>query len=362
MKNTFKYFILLTTLCLIGCNKNLSNLNNENLSNKADDYTAKIDSLVKTITPRPFNGVILITQKGKIKYQRTVGYSNFETKTTFTINDRFRIQSNTKQITAVLILKEVEKGKIDLQSPIRKYLPDFKQTWADTVNVHHLLNMSSGIVSIEKPLAFRPGTDYYYSNPGYGLLGKIIEKVTGKTFTEVANTLFKDLEMHHTYCYEIDKPNEGLVNGYWLSKDTLNVVDFKSLNFTTETWANFIPTGGVISDVMDLNLWDKKLHKGKILKPATYQILTNSSGTGQHNAFGNEKLGYAYGLRISDATSVKYMGHAGRGIGFANIKFYVPSRDLSVIILENIYDKDDNIVYHFEDKIRQIIINSNLVK
>jgi CubicO group peptidase (beta-lactamase class C family) len=57
-----------------------------------------------------------------------------------------------------LTLKEVEKGKIDLQSPVRKYLSDLPQ--ADTVTVHHLLNFSAGITDIEQTLDFKPGSDF----------------------------------------------------------------------------------------------------------------------------------------------------------------------------------------------------------
>lgn len=279
-----------------------------------------------------------------------------------TINDRFRIQSNSKQITAVIILREVEKGTIDLHIPIRKYLPNFKQSWADTVTVHHLLNNTSGIVDIDKPLLFRPGTDYYYSNPGYGLIRSIIEKVKGKTFVEVANNLFKELKMHNSYCYEIDKPNNGLVNGYSVSKDSIKKFDIKGLNFTVENWLNFVPGGGMISNAIDLNTWDKKLHNGKILKSESYRRMTSYEITAQHNSFGKEKIGYGYGIRVSDKTLVKYIGHSGKGIGFMSIKIYVPEKDVDVIVLQNHYDKDENLHYYFESKIREIVLNSSLVK
>jgi CubicO group peptidase (beta-lactamase class C family) len=329
---------------------------------RESDYSAKIDSLIQTKSPRSFNGIIWLTQKGKTKYLKTYGYSNFETKTPFALKDNFRIQSMSKQITAVIILREVEKGRIDLHIPIRKYLPDLKQTWADTVTVHHLLNNSSGIVNITKPLSFRPGTDYYYSNPGYGLLSPIIEQVAGKTFIEVANSLFKELKMHNSYCYQIDKPNVGLVNGYRVSKDSIDLFNFKALNHTPETWANFIPAGGMISNAIDLNLWDKKLHNGKILKPETYKLMTNYKISAQHESFGNEKVGYGYGLRISDKTPVKYLGHSGKGLGFMSIKIYIPAKDVSLIVLQNYYDADSTLHYYFESRIREIVINSSLVK
>lgn len=329
---------------------------------QVDDYTHKLDSLILTKTPRIFNGTILITQNGKVKYSKAVGYADFSKKTPLTLKDNFRIQSNSKQITAVLILKEVEKGNISLTQPIKKYLPDFKQPWADTVNVQQLLNMSAGIVHLERPLAFTPGTGFHYSNPAYGLLGQIIEKVTGKKFTAVANNMFKELGMKNTYCYEIDKPNTGLMNGYWLSKDSIESVNFKAMNFTETTWDNFIPGGGIISNSIDLNIWDTKLHNGKILQPAYYNDMVNSTVVDADFTFSDKNSNYGYGVNINEGQPLKYIGHAGRGIGFVSLKFYIPSKGLDVIIWENIYDRDVNKVYHFEKEIRQIVMNSYLVK
>lgn len=327
-----------------------------------DDYSSKIDSLIQTTNPRSFNGVILITQNGKNKYSKTIGYSDFGKKKPISLRDNFRIQSNSKQITAVLILKEVEKGNVSLDKPIATYLRDLKQQWADTVTVHQLLNMSAGIVSLDKPLAFKPGTDFYYSNPAYGLLGQLIEKVTGKKYIEVANNLFKELKMKNTYCYEIGKPNEGLINGYWLSKDSMSLVDFKTLNFTNESWTNFVPAGGIISNAIDLNIWDTKLHNGKILKTKSYVAMVNSTTIDSDFTFSEKKSNYGYGVDINEEEPIKYIGHAGRGIGFVSLKIYVPAKKLNLIILENIYDRDTNIVYYFEKQIRQIVMNSNLVK
>jgi D-alanyl-D-alanine carboxypeptidase len=327
---------------------------------KKTDYSSAIDSLIQTKDPRSFNGVIWITKKGKTKYLKTYGYSDFKTPTPFTLKDNFRIQSNSKQITAVLILREVEKGKIDIHAPIRKYLPDFKQTWADTVTVHHLLNNTSGVVDIGKPLSFRPGTDFYYSNPGYGVLGKIVEEVTGKTFIEATNSLFKEVGMHDSYCYEINGPNIGLVNGHIVSKDSVKLFDFNLLNFTRETWSNFIPAGGMISNAIDLNTWDRKLHKGKILKPKSYRLMVDYSITARHDAHGNEKIGYGYGVRINDKTP-KYIGHSGKGLGYVNIKLYFPEEDVDVIVLENVYHENADLHYYHENKIREIVMNSSLV-
>ncbi|NRB64348.1 MAG: beta-lactamase family protein [Saprospiraceae bacterium] len=367
MKYIFKFSILFFTIIIFSCGDNKNKTNNENENQLVDDYSAKIDSLILTTNPRKFNGVILITQNGETKYSKEYGFSDFEKKIPINLNDNFRIQSNSKQITAVLILKEVEKGHIDLNKPINEYLPELKQTWTDSVTVHQLLNMSSGIVDIEKRLIFEPGKGYRYSNPGYGLLGSILENVTGKEFNESANQLFKELGMKNTYCYQFDKPNTGLVNGHSLENGKVNIVEFDSIGFTKESWKDFIPAGGIISNVYDLNIWETKLHNGKILSSGIYKQMITPSNRGPHAAFANDTIGYAYGLRIHDQHSTKHLGHGGRGIGFVSIKFYIPETDVDVIIWENIYAMDGdwrggNLVYHFENKIREIVVNSNLGK
>lgn len=325
---------------------------------KTDDYSAKIDRLIQATSPRNFNGVILITQHGKTKYSKAYGYADIANKTPLTPEDNFRIMSNSKQITAVLILREVEKGTIDLRSPVRKYLPDLPQAWADEVTVHQLLNFSAGISAIDQPLNFKPGTDFLYGVTTYSMLGSIFEKVSGKTYIEAANDLFKELGMKNSFCYEENKSNK-VINGYVNAK---NAFELREHPVQGKDWIGFIPAGGIVSNARDLNIWDEKLHKGKILKPETYQLMTSYDISSQHVAFGSEKHGYGYGIYMSDKTPVTYIGHSGKGLGFASIKVYFPEKDVDVIVLENQYSEDSALHYYFEIKIREIVMNSSLLR
>ncbi|TRX47047.1 beta-lactamase family protein [Fulvivirga sp. M361] len=359
-----KYLFLLFFSLILSCNNESEKQSDGQLT---DDYSSRIDSLIATTHPRIFNGVVLITKGAETKYVREYGYSDFENKTPISINDQFRIMSNSKQITAALLLMQVENRKIDLQHSIKEYLPDFHSLWADSVTIHQLLNMSSGIVDFDKPLLFEPGKGYRYSNPGYGLLGRIIEKVTGKTFIDNAHSLFEELGMNDTYCYELNQPRDGLINGYWIKDGELTPVDFDSIGITEEDWKDFIPAGGIISNTKDLTIWDNKLHKGEILDPDYLKLMVSVSNRGPHAAFDNDTIGYAYGLRIHDTHQTFHLGHGGRGFGFASIKFYIPEKDVDVIIWENIYSRDadwlaGDIVYQFENEIRKIVLNSSLVK
>jgi len=269
------------------------------------------------------------------------------------LNDQFEIMSNSKQITAVLLLRQVAQGKVDLQSPIKKYLPYLTQSWADTVTVHQLLNHTHGIIDMDKPLLFKPGTDFKYGNLSNALLGKIIEYASKRSYTENATALFKELNMKHTFCYSKAKAQK-LVSGHF---NTNNV--FKVLH-ATQIDINSMPADGIVSTANDLALWDESLHKGKVLTPEMYQLMTTYKVLAQHDVFGKDKIGYGYGIRISDQESPKYLGHTGLGDGFASVNLYFPDSDVCLIVLENQMNDNLDINYYFETEIRKILMHSNL--
>ncbi len=318
---------------------------------KTKNYSARIDSLIKTTNIRQFNGVILIAENGKIKYSKAYGFTNFEKKTNLNIDDQFEIMSNSKQITAVLILKEVEKGKIDLQSPIKKYLPKLTQTWADSVTIHQLLNHTHGINELNKPLLFKPGTDFKYGNLSNKLLGKIIEFSSKRTYSEMANELFKKLKMKNTFAYSKEKMQK-VVSGHINKENSFKVVN------STQIDEESIPADGIITTAKDLTIWDNNLHKGKILKPETYKLMTTSTVFAQHNVFGKDKVGYGYGIRICENDKTKYIGHTGLGDGFASMNLYFPKNNLSLIVLENQMNENNEISYYFGTEIKKIILKS----
>lgn len=327
--------------------------NCHSFAQKKDNYKNQIDSLIKVTEPK-FNGVILIAKNGKTLYNRAYGFANFETKKPLKLDSQFEIMSNSKQIAAVLILLEVEKGKINLQDPIKKYLPELTQNWADSVTVHQLLNHTHGIVDINKPLEFKPGTNFHYGNMSYSLLGQIVEHTSNKSYSEVVNALFKKLQMKNTFAYNQDKI-QNLTTGYINNKNTYESVK-KSL-ITSEN----LGADGIISTVHDLAIWNNNLHKGKILRPESYQLLIKPTALAQHNFFGKEKEGYGYSIRIVEKDTVKYLGHTGLGDGFSSVNLYFPESDVSLIVLENQMNESSDLFYASEFKIKNILLKSDLV-
>ena len=297
-------------------------------SQKKPNYTHKIDSIMTASSPLTFNGVVLVSQKGKIQYLKANGYRDVEKKIPLKTDDQFEIMSNSKQITAVLVLQAAEQGKLNLKTPVKKYLPSLTQSWADTVTVHHLLNHTHGITDTDKPAAFKAGSQFKYGNLSYMLLGEILKNTTGKDFTELAQSLFKKLKMDKSFIYNV-KNNQSLVPGYRSDNNQFEKVKESFLN------QEIAPAAGVISTVQDLAKWDEALFKGKLLSPEFQKLMLTPSTTAQHNVFGKESMGFGYNVRFIKEAGLHYYGVTGLGDGFTCLNVYFPSTDTSLIILEN---------------------------
>ncbi|MBK9935878.1 MAG: beta-lactamase family protein [Cytophagaceae bacterium] len=316
----------------------------------------KIDSLLNVTQPRAFNGVVMISQNGKTLYQNAVGLAKSENNEKLNPGSKFVLLSNSKQITAVLVLREVDKGKIDLQKNIRTYLPNYQQKWADSVNIHQLLNHTSGIVNLEKPLATKPGSTFKYTDLNYILLGKIVEAVTKNTYENVVNELFSICGMGNSG-YPNSAIQNALVNGFHFSEKREEVSKYIIPK-------DRIPAAGLVSTVSDLVIWNEKIHNGKLLKPESYQKMISYDILAQHNVFGEKAIGYGYGIRINDQSEITEFGHTGivPEQGFTSVNLYYPKTKTSIIVLENQCFDDFSISYYFEAEVREIVLESGILK
>jgi D-alanyl-D-alanine carboxypeptidase len=311
----------------------------------------QIDSLISVKTTKPFNGIILISQKGKTKYSKMYGYSDIDKKKVLKMNDQFVIGSISKQFTAVLVLREFDKGHLELSTPIHAYLPELTQSWADTVTVHHLLTHMHGITQIDKPTTFKVGTQYSYSQIGYDLLAKIIEKTSGKSFAELSKNLFKECGMKNTF-HPDSKEYNNLVKGY-------TEIETGKIEFENETFQNYVAAGSFISTAKDLNIWNKIFYSGKLLENETMKRLeTKQKGAVRnHPIFGITE--YGYGITIDTKANILQLGQTGFAPGFVSMSYYFPKTQTSVIVLENIaYDTDDlKKAFYYHTEILKIIRN-----
>lgn len=187
MKQTL--IVILIFLC--SCQSKLGNHNSK--------YENLINEINSIANQEKFSGVITLSQGTKPIYSKAYGYSNLDKKTIMKTDDLFVIGSISKQITAVLVLKEYENGKIQLEDKISKYLPDISQPWSKKVTIHQLLTHTHGISNINEPLQFPQGSQFKYSQLGYELLAQILEKVTGTNFREHSEIFFKKHKLSNTF-------------------------------------------------------------------------------------------------------------------------------------------------------------------
>lgn len=317
-----------------------------------------IDSLLEINVPRAFNGIVIISKNGTEIYKRSHGYSDLSKKTLLKFDDQFIIASLSKQITAALVLRQVEAGNINLSRTIKTYLPDFAESWADSVTIKQLLSHTSGIYSFNKHLKSLPGSNFAYSNINYVILGKIIEKTAKKPYAVLTKDLFTQCGMSHTSVPPINKSIfnlqliDQLVKGYnenenhKLEEET-NILDLLNLPVMG------IPAAGIISTAGDLVKWNEHLHEGKLLKDSTYQMMIKKSAIRPHR-WG--LMNYGYGIQIDSIDHIKEINNAGYVTGFIATNIYYPASKISIVILENVSPEPSNMnrVYFFHDQIRNI--------
>jgi D-alanyl-D-alanine carboxypeptidase len=321
---------------------------------RVDDYVKA--QMAKERIPGVSVGVV---RDGKVVLAKGYGMANVELSVPATPDTVYELLSVTKQFTAAAILMLVEEGKIGLDDPIAKHLPNTPAAWSP-VTVRHLLTHTSGItdytdvpgwfktIRLDRspedllepvkalPLGFQPGDRWRYSNAGYYLLGMILEKVSGKSYAEFLQArIFKPLQMTSTRVNSMTALVPHRASGYhigavpWRPADPGEADRVQNAEYVspTQKWA----AGAVVSTVTDLAKWDAALYTEKLLKKTTLRQMWTparlNNGAEAPYGFGNE-LDMEYGHRVA--------GHQGGGMAFNATLLRFPDDRLTVIVLCNL--------------------------
>ena len=296
---------------------------------------------------------VLIARGDAILYRDAGGAANIELGVPLRTDQVFDIASVTKMFTAALVVKLSEAGKLSLDDPLARYLPDFPN--AGAITLRQLLTHTAGISDItppnavqpgflrrdvdtatlvaeiaKRPAAFPPGTDQAYSNAGYILLGAVIEKVTGKPWhVAMQERLFGPLGLAHTGYGIASAVLPGRVAGYTTDTPDHAVRNAPFISMTIPASA-----GGLVSTIDDLRSWMRALAAGRVVGDASYrQMVTPAAPAGIMPSHP-----YGMGLYIWTVRGETMIGHTGQINGFAAILAYLPSRDVTIVALGN----DDN--------------------
>ncbi|VEH22877.1 Penicillin-binding protein E [Chryseobacterium nakagawai] len=281
-----------------------------------------------------FNGSIAIFKDSLPLYRKENGYSDFKRKAKINSNTIFAIGSVSKQFTAVMILLQMEQGKLNVTDKVSKYLKEFQIKEYENITIHQLLNHTSGLNMMGGKLMFKSGTDFYYSNDGFNALGKIVETVSGKSYDDNALEQFKKAGMTQSSTGDIFR-GSNFASAYLGSANKFQEVP----NMPKRLGGKEIgtPAGGILSTIQDLHTWNNALYGGKLLKPETLKLFMAKSAERRHAIFG--KMGYAYGIMLNIGKPNSYF-HSGYVKGSPSLNIYYPETKTSVIILSNIADEE----------------------
>jgi len=312
---------------------------------QAQARSAQIDALMSRYAGDGPGASLLVVKDGKAVVRRGYGYANLEERVQATPATNYRLASVTKQFTAASILLLQQDGKLHLDDPIRKWLPELPDSDA-AITIANLLDHTGGLIDYEdlipdgataqiddadvlrliaaqQRLYFAPGSAHRYSNGGYVLLGLIVERASGMDLADfMRRRIFAPLGMRHTLLYEhrrgpqVDDRAYGYsrVDGKWLRTDQ---------SVTSATRGD----GGVYTSIDDLQKWDAALYDDRLLSTASRQAAFTA-----HAPFDDPDFSYGYGWRIGGDGS---LWHSGESMGFRNVIVRWPQQHLTVVILSN---------------------------
>lgn len=307
----------------------------------------QVDKIVRAaMAEHRIPGVALtVIQNGRRVKTGAYGCSNLELKTPVTPDTVFEIGSITKQFTSACILLLAQEGKLSVDDPVSKYLPDTPPSWSH-ITLRHLLTHTSGIKTytaldgfelrrhltqpqfIESigalPLDSQPGDKYAYCNTGFNLLGYVIENVSGEGYWNFLSArILGPLGMSATTNREPRHLLPGRANGYefspgggWVNRD-YDLTDIFS-------------AGALVSTVGDLAKWDAALNSSNLLSESSKEQMWSPT---KLNSGALHPYGFAWW--VDPVQGHRRIGHTGETSGFNASFERFPEDKLSLVVLCN---------------------------
>jgi D-alanyl-D-alanine carboxypeptidase len=307
-----------------------------------------VDAYVADVVERKgLTGLSLaIVKDGKIVLAKGYGKRLLETGAPVEPETPFAAGSVTKQFACSCILLLAEDGKLSVDDKVSKYFPEL--TRAGDITLYQLMTHTSGYADyypldfvdrrLSKPIAvdsaikeyaggkldFDPGTRWSYSNTGYIILGRVVEKVSGQPFGEfLRKRIFLPIGMEHS-SFEPTGPDPNRASGY------LPFALGPPEPATPEANGWLYAAGGLWASAPDLARWDIALMEGRVLKPESMRLMTSPVPLSD----GRVK-DYGCGMNIRRDGGLTILSHGGAVSGFRATNILVPLPRSAVVVLIN---------------------------
>lgn len=314
----------------------------------ASPMSAEFDKILSAqFGPSETGCAALVAIKGQVVYRKAFGLANLELNVPMQPDMVFRVGSITKQFTAISILQLMEQGKLSLQDDITKFIPDYP-THGYKITIEHLLTHTSGIKSYtnvpefadyrrddkkpeevikifrNQPMEFAPGTKWNYNNSGYFLLGYIIEKVSGMTYSEyLEKNIFGPAGMTNSLYGSDTKIIKNRAYGYQPGSNGVENADIISMSLP-------YAAGSIQSTVDDLFKWNQAVHSYKIVKKETLDKAFT-----EYKLSDGKGTAYGYGWMLKQLQGSPTIEHGGAINGYLCNAVYLPDEDVFVALFSN---------------------------
>ena len=317
------------------------------LPSKAEVDRFAAAALARNCDPGAPGMAVLVARGDEVLHRSACGRASIELDVPLSADHVFRIGSVTKQFAAAAVLKLAEEGRLSLDDPLTRFVPGYPG--GDAITVRMLLDHTSGIRSYtgipaimsgggimrdlstaalidsfkDEAAEFAPGEGWAYNNSGYVLVGAVIEAAAGKPWhAYLEEAFFAPLGMERTgYGNEAEAVIRGHVGGYTLDGERWARARYLSM---TQPHA----AGALVSTVDDLLRWNRALHEGRVLRPASYAAMTTPAGKAAEN-------GYGFGIGAGTLRGKPKLEHGGGIFGFSASLLYLPEEQVSVAVLYN---------------------------
>lgn len=306
---------------------------------------AIVDSMARVFMAEkgPASMSVAISRGDETLVERAWGVMDVATQRPATPATLYKIGSVSKQFTAVLILRQVERGKLALTDSIGHYLTTGLRPEWRSLTIERLLNHTSGLPNdltregrpeeevspatmiawaARDTMAFAPGTRWAYSNVGYLLLGALVEKLYGKPYRAVVREEIvvplglRTLRWCTHPAEDTTVATGHLYQGPGKNEPAPYAHPSKSLG-----------GGALCATAADLAAWNRALHGGRVLSPASYTAMTTPRAPSTR---------YGFGLYVQPAPwGVPFIYHVGGVVGFSAANAWFPGESLSVTVLYN---------------------------
>lgn len=314
----------------------------------AQQIAANVDEYMKAaVRVKHFSGSVFVARDGQPLISEGYGMANCELDVPNTPQTIFRLGSITKPFTAVAIMMLQERGRLNVNDSVCKYLSDCPAAW-QPVTIRHLLTHTSGIPTyvaspeagmfprtlpvthegmlerfMSKPLEFTPGEKGRYSNAGYYLLGVIIERTSGKSYEDfLQENIFKPLELRNTGYDSSSRVIKNRAAGYVMRNDMLVNASYIDMSIP-------YAGGALYSTTEDLLRWEQALYTEKLLSRKSLDELF----TPFKEIFPG--IAYAYGWGVTKQLDRQALMHAGDIHGFSAFIARFPADRMTIIVLGN---------------------------